>query len=189
LLTGERGHYALLVGADPHPFLRAMAAATSQGGLMPEQVWDAAPIPGRGLFPGRPSGSAMPLVWTHAEFLKLLAATRTGRPMEWLGAVAARCRQPRTIEVWHWRVDTPLDRLPFGADLLVEDAVPFVLHLGVDGWQQVRDIEARPAGLGQFGVRLDPRAFGARISIEFTRFFPEGLRWEGRDHQVGLGVA
>jgi glucoamylase len=189
LLSGERGHHALVAGADPLPFLRAMAAATSQGGLMPEQVWDAAPIPERGLFPGRPSGSAMPLVWAHAEFLKLLAATRTGRPIEWLESVAARYRRPRAIEVWHWRADTPLERLPLGAELLVEDVAPFVLHLGVDGWQRVHDLEAGPVGLGQYGVRLDPRALGATASLEFTRYLPEGGRWEGQDHGVRLGAS
>jgi len=165
-----------------------MAAAISQGGLMPEQIWDAAPIPERGPFPGRPSGSARPLVWTHAEFLKLLTATRTGRPIEWLESVAVRYRRSRAIEVWHWRVDTPFERLPLGTDLLGEDVAPFVLHLGVDGWQRVRDLEARPVGLGQYGVRLDPRALDATASIEFTRYLPEGRRWEGRDHQVRLGT-
>jgi glucoamylase len=189
LLAGERGHYALLAGADPLPSLRAMAAATSQGGLMPEQVWDAAPIPERGLYPGRPSGSAMPLVWAHAEFLKLLASTRTGRPIEWLAPVAARYREPRAVEVWHWRDDTPLERLPRGADLLVEDASPFVLHVGADGWQAVRDLEARPVGLGMYGVRLAPSALRATTSVEFTRYFPEHDRWDGRDHRVGLGAA
>jgi hypothetical protein len=62
-----------------------------------------------------------------------------------------------------------------------------VLHLGVDGWQQVRNLEARPVGLGQYGVRLDPGALGAATaSLEFTRYFPEGNRWEGRDYQVRL---
>ena len=52
---------------------------TGPGGLMPEQVWDAAPIPERGLVPGKPTGSAMPLVWAHAEFLKLRRGKRGGR--------------------------------------------------------------------------------------------------------------
>ena len=45
---------------------------------MPEQVWDAADIPERELFCGRPSGSAMPLVWAHAEHIKLLRSLRDG---------------------------------------------------------------------------------------------------------------
>jgi hypothetical protein len=38
-------------------------------------------------------------------------------------------------------------------------------------------------------VRLDPRALGATASIEFTRYVPEGNRWEGQDHQVRLGAS
>ena len=87
LLVGERGHLALQAGEDPLPYLRTMWCCASPGGLLPEQVWDADPIPERGLYPGRPSGSAMPLVWAHAEFLKLLMARERGRPVEWLDSV------------------------------------------------------------------------------------------------------
>ena len=44
LLTGERGHYELSCGRDPLPFLLAMTRMTSMGGMLPEQVWDAAPV-------------------------------------------------------------------------------------------------------------------------------------------------
>src|SRR5215469_3826252 len=67
LLTGERGHYELCCGQDPLPYLTAMTRMASSGGMLPEQIWDAAPIAARGLFPGRPTGAAMPLVWAHAE--------------------------------------------------------------------------------------------------------------------------
>jgi glucoamylase len=61
-LTGEREHYELAAGRDPLPYLEAM---TSLGGMLPEQeqVWDADPVASRRLMPGRPTGSAMPLVW------------------------------------------------------------------------------------------------------------------------------
>ena len=90
LLSGERGHYAVAAGEDPMPYVRAMAASASDGGLLPEQVWDSAAIPERRLAPGRPSGSATPLVWAHAEFLKLLSATSTGVIADQLNCVAAR---------------------------------------------------------------------------------------------------
>ena len=48
--------------------------------MLPEQVWDADPIPSRRLEPGRPTGSAMPLVWAHAEFIKLMVSHHLGRP-------------------------------------------------------------------------------------------------------------
>ena len=90
LLTGERGHYELCAGRDPLPFLEAMARMASPGGMLPEQVWDAAPIPARGLAPGRPTGAAMPLVWAHAEYLKLAASRGLRRPFDQPTAVWER---------------------------------------------------------------------------------------------------
>jgi glucoamylase len=94
LLVGERGHLALQAGEESVSYLQTMWNCASQGGLLPEQVWDAAPIPSRELAPGRPSGSAMPLLWAHAEFLKLLVARESGRPAELLQAVELRYRGP-----------------------------------------------------------------------------------------------
>ncbi|MBP8924686.1 MAG: hypothetical protein KBG75_02415 [Pseudomonadales bacterium] len=82
LLTGERGHYALLAGEDPGSYLQAMCNMAGANGMLPEQIWDADAIPGKNLRPGRPSGSAMPLAWTHAEFVKLLLSIRRGRPVD-----------------------------------------------------------------------------------------------------------
>ena len=45
---------------------------------MPEQVWDEANRPEQGLRSAQPAGSAVPLVWAHAEYLKLLRSA-TGR--------------------------------------------------------------------------------------------------------------
>jgi glucoamylase len=74
LLTGERAHFELAAGrqAEAERLLGIFEACASDGGLLPEQVWDGAAIAERELFLGRPSGSAMPLVWAHAEHLKLL---------------------------------------------------------------------------------------------------------------------
>src|SRR5436190_14437007 len=41
LLTGERGHYELAAGRDPLPYLRCLENFANEGGLLPEQVWDA----------------------------------------------------------------------------------------------------------------------------------------------------
>src|SRR5207237_4375368 len=61
LLAGERAHYELAAGHTEEAIrlLRVIERQTSPGGLIPEQVWDAADIPDRELFNGHPSGSAM----------------------------------------------------------------------------------------------------------------------------------
>ncbi|MGC8968766.1 MAG: glycoside hydrolase family 15 protein [Thermus sp.] len=183
LLTGERGMAAFLLGEDPLPYLRSMAGGTGRGGLIPEQVWDAEPIPERGLFPGKPTGSAQPLLWAHAEYLKLYLAWREGKaPPERLGRVAARYLggggRPR---VRHFRREVPLEALASGERLLVEARRPFVLHLGFDGWKGVRDVESEPLPFGLHGALLD---LEGHETLEFTLYYPEEGRWEGRDYQV-----
>ena len=114
LLTGERGHYELCAGRDPLPYLEAMARMASPGGMLPEQVWDAAPIPAAACCPGRPTGSAMPLVWAHAEFLKLAMAAASGtrstvrkRCGSAIAAGAPSRRTPCGRRVSRWASSTP----------------------------------------------------------------------------------
>ncbi len=115
LLTGERGHYELLAGRDPLPHLAAMVAMGSYGGMIPEQVWDAEPIPARRLYPGRATGSAMPLVWAHAEFIKLAHSRATGWPLDrpdavWRRYSGKRCKAELAI----WSPIAPIDTIQPG---------------------------------------------------------------------------
>ena len=72
ILTGERGHYELAAGRDPKPFITAMEKFANEGGMISEQVWDADDLPDGRMKCGRPTGSAMPLCWSHAEYVSLV---------------------------------------------------------------------------------------------------------------------
>jgi len=192
LLVGERGHLAMQSGEDPIGYLRTMWNCASVGGLMPEQVWDAAPIPELGLAPGRPSGSAMPLLWTHAEFLKLLIAREQRRPIELLQAVEQRYRSDagnsyaaRVAAAWHWRDEVPVLKHETGRALLIEDRRAFTLHFGYDGWQRAEERAAVPQPFGLWAVRLSSAELTGSAQLNFTRRYED--RWEGVDHLVGLG--
>ncbi len=190
LLAGERGHYAVAAGDDATPYLQAMIASASVGGMIPEQVWDADPIPERHLAPGRPTGSAMPLVWAHAELLTLIIAAARGQPIEYLKAVAGHYRDGTpTARCRHWRDTSPCPRTRAGVMFAVEAERPFMLHVGVDGWQRIRDVDSEPAGLGLHAVELDLTRLGATQSIEFTRRFVGERGWEGRDWRVEINDA
>ncbi len=187
LLTAERGHLDVLLGIDPLPYLQMMARMTGSAGLIPEQVWDRAPIPERGLEPGKPSGSAMPLVWAHAEYLKLLAARRDGRPMELLASVEQRYHSQRpAAATWHWRISEPFSVLPPGRALLIESIEPFRLHCGFDGWENIADLPSEPQGLSVHGVRFDLATLAGRSAIDFTFYFVEKMRWENADHHIAF---
>lgn len=184
LLVGERGHLALQAGEDPLPYLQTMWRCASLGGMLPEQVWDAAPVPHLGLEPGRPSGSAMPLIWAHAEFLKLLVARERGRPVEWLESVALHFRTAGSVtaQTWHWRDEVPVIRLPSRKSLTIESRQPFMLHLGFDGWKRIEDRQAEPSPFGLWSVHLPFHELTGVAEINFTREYSSG--WEGFDHRV-----
>jgi glucoamylase len=59
--------------------LGVMRAQASDGGMLPEQVWDGPDLPERELVNGRATGGAMPLVWAHAEYAKLVRSLYDGR--------------------------------------------------------------------------------------------------------------
>jgi glucoamylase len=187
LLSGERGHYALLAGEDPKPYLESMVCMTGRGGLMPEQVWDSDPIPQRFLYPGKPSGSAMPLVWTHSAFLQLYVARARGKPMEFLKSVNQRYhqRQPQAA-TWHWRAEVPFAALPQGRALVIEDRVPFMLHFGLDDWSNPENRTAEPLGLGMFGARFEMAELVGKERLLFTRRY--GSEWEGKDWEIALSA-
>ena len=190
LLTGERGHHAAARGEDPTPYLEAMTRMTGPGGLIPEQVWDAAPIPERGLFPGKPSGSAMPLLWAHAEFLKLVYMLMEGEPIDRLKAVQARYGGVRPeAPTWHWRRDTPFDVLPRGRNLIIESAAPFLLRLRVNGHEETRDVAAEPLGLGMHGVRLQADWMDTLEEIGFRLLRPEDPGEGDVEHSLRLSDA
>jgi glucoamylase len=202
LLVGERGHLALQSGEDPLPYLQTMWRCASAGGLLPEQVWDAEPIAELGLAPGRPSGAAMPLLWAHAEFLKLLVARERGRPVEWLERVerhfghraVGRARERLTSDarcarggatLWHWREEVPVTSLPPGKSLAIEDRRPFTLHFGFDGWRRIEDRRAERTPLGLWSVVLRREELEQAGELNFTRHHESG--WENFDHRVELG--
>jgi len=183
LLTGERGHYELCLGHDPLPYLLAMTRMASMGGMLPEQIWDAAPIATHGLEPGRPTGAAMPLVWTHAEYLKLVASRALGRPFDRPTSVWERYRGERpTLTRVVWTEQAPAAELPEGCRLTIALREAGTVRWGLDGWTDVREQDTVANSLGLHVLEIDtPRLrTGRRVDLTYR----SGIRWVGRDFSV-----
>ncbi len=90
LLSGERGEYALANGLPATSYLTSMADAANAGYLIPEQVWDSPDPTSYGFTFGEGTGSATPLAWSMAEFVRLAASMVAGHPVETPAVVAAR---------------------------------------------------------------------------------------------------
>lgn len=73
LLTGERGEYDLARGdlAAARKRLDAMMGFANEGRMIPEQVWDRKEVPRAEVHFGEGTGSATPLAWSMAQFIRL----------------------------------------------------------------------------------------------------------------------
>jgi glucoamylase len=88
LLSGERGEYELAAGRPATSHLQTMANAGNDGYLIPEQVWDRASRFGFAF--GEATGSAAPLNWAAAQYVRLALSIDAGRPVETPSIVTAR---------------------------------------------------------------------------------------------------
>jgi glucoamylase len=186
LLTGERAHYELAAGHDVQPLIRAMEGFSSPGAMLPEQIWDFADIPDKGMFYGRPSGSAMPLVWAHAEYLKLLRSVHDGRVFDRLAIVEDRYlkgKRPSEVEIWSF--DRQLAQLPAGKRLRLLAPEEFQLVWSVDNWATTQHYNSRMVGSAGHYADI-PSAGNQSGQIEWTFFWPIQQRWEGRNFSVRL---
>lgn len=186
LLTGERGHYELAAGRDVRPYIRAMEGFASRGGLLPEQVWDEADRPEIKMYLGRPAGSAMPLMWTHAEYIKLLRSVADGQVFDLIPLVAERYltgRGRKDLEVW--KPNRQVRQVAPKQVLRVQAPAAFWLHWTDNEWQDVYDTRSTPTALGIEFVDI-PIALQQRSPIRFTFRWMEGDRWEGKDYAVTI---
>lgn len=187
LLTGERAHYALALGdrAEAERLLGTLERLASDGGLLPEQTWDAPDIPERELWFGRPAGSAMPLVWAHAEYLKLVRGLADARVFDLPPQPAERYlkRKPGTPPV-PWRFNQKIRALPPGRTLRVEALAQATVRWSGDGWRTSRDTPTQDSGLGVHFVHLPTEALPAGAEVHFTFYWTEAARWEGTDFSV-----
>jgi glucoamylase len=91
LLTGERGEYAIAAEQPAVRYLRTMASTTTPGFMMAEQVWDGRPPTGdSGKRIGTVTRSATPLLWTHAQYVRLAWNLQRGKVTEQPSVVANR---------------------------------------------------------------------------------------------------
>jgi glucoamylase len=186
LLTGERGHYELAAGRDARLYLRAMEKFATETRLLPEQIWDRPDTPEALMRFGKPTGAAMPLMWAHAEYIKLLRSIGDGVIFDLIPEVAERYRQPHArtpIEVW--KKHRHVRAIRAGCKLRIQAKEPFVLHWSKGDWQHPYDTRSIHTGVGLDYVDIDTSP-ADRAPLQFTRYWPGRQKWEGRDYSVEL---
>ena len=187
LLTGERGHYELVAGNDPLLYLEAMVAMSGVGGMLPEQVWDSAAIPALGLASGRPSGSAMPLVWAHAEYIKLLISRKLGYPYDRPVATWQRYHGQRPL-IQHaiWLPQAPITEMSVGQTLFIAVFESSIIHWSSDQWQTTQNTLTHTTGLGFSVANIDTTNLPSGHRIDFTFQRVDTAEWLGLNYTIAI---
>jgi len=187
LLTGERAHFELAAGRtrEAERLAGALEAFAGASGLIPEQIWDTADLPAHELFFGHASGSASPLVWAHAEYLKLCRSLRDGNLFD---------RPPQTVDRYLvnqttsrfviWRFNNKVRAMSTGLTLRIETFAPALVHWGIAGWQTIHDTNTRDTTIGVHVVDLPTTALAVGTRVDFTFYWLDEQRWEGVDFCV-----
>ncbi|RWO96860.1 MAG: glucan 1,4-alpha-glucosidase [Mesorhizobium sp.] len=189
LLTGERAHYELAAGRKDRAatLLLTFEGSAGPGGLLPEQVWDGPDMPERELWHGRPSGSAMPLVWAHSEHIKLLRSLSDGAVFDMPPQGVKRYIEDRTVAPRRiWRFNNKIRTMPAGKMLRVELLTRAVIHWSSDGWATAHDAETTENAFGIHLADLPVADVPPGNTIVFTFFWSDAGRWENVDFSIGI---
>jgi glucoamylase len=189
LLTAERAHYELAAGrrGEAEKLLRTLETFANEGGMIPEQIWDAPDIPARELFFGRPSGSAMPLVWAHAEYVKLSRSLRDGSVFDTPPQPVQRYQRDKIESPYAiWRFNQKRSTIPAGKTLRIESLALAVIHWRID--QQQPDLESKTCdtGWGVYFADLPTKDLPVGTTIHFTFQWLEAERWEGTEFAIRI---
>jgi glucoamylase len=182
LLTGERAHYELAAGKDITELIRTYERFATAGQMMPEQVWDEPNLPGTSLKLGMPGGSAVPLVWAHAEYLKLLRSAVDGKVFDRIDAVYERYCEPEgrkklrhDLEIYTRK--RPIQSIAAGETLRILDEKRFDLVWTADGWQTTQTTMSHSLGSAGFSAEIATGPEDRQAGMDSPLDRAERLAW------------
>jgi glucoamylase len=186
ILTGERGHYELAAGRDPMPSIAAMEKFANEGAMLTEQLWDAEDLPEKGMRRGYPTGAAMPLCWSHAEYVSLVRSAHDGICFDRVEPAFQRyVLNPVASQHEIWSFRHTLRRMSQGKILRLIVAADATILWSANAWASTNRVDtANNSALNLWFADLSTEDRPDGSVIEFTFFWKEAQRWEGRNYSV-----
>jgi glucoamylase len=167
--------------------MRSLENYANECGLFPEQVWDSEDIPQMGLFFGKPSGSAMPLAWAHAEYIKLCRSLNAKRIFDMPSQVEQRYLiEKKTSNIFIWGFESKYRHIPKGKTLRVQCLAPSSVRWSIDNWQTYEEVETLDSGLGLYYADLATASLESGQKITYTFYWPECDKWEDCSYTLSV---
>lgn len=136
---------------------------------------------------GSPTGSAMPLCWSHAEYVSLVRSHQDVVCFDRIEPVYQRYAKAGTgsrIEMWTFAHQP--QRIARGKTLRIITGDAVMIHWSFDGWATVNDLDARDSGFGCWFADLPSAQLPTGARVVFTFRWRE--RWEKKDFEVEIAA-
>lgn len=189
LLTGERAHFEIAAGdfEEAARLAAVMRAQAHAGAMLPEQIWNEADIPEHELFNGEPTGSAMPLVWAHSEYVKVLRSLKEKRvfdcPPQTLARYVDKVNVPR-LSVW--TLDSQIAACAQGKPLRLDFDRNALVRWSSNNWATTTDSTTAIVGDNLYSVELPVVAANAAGNIQFAIQWLDTSQWQGQNFSVAV---
>ncbi|HVH64246.1 MAG TPA: glycoside hydrolase family 15 protein, partial [Candidatus Dormibacteraeota bacterium] len=183
VLTGERARHFFAMGLPAAELVRSLEGFAGEGMVLPEQLWDGPDLPTRKLQFGKPSGSACPLGWAHAEYLELLVTIALAGFPDIVMPARRRYTEGSALEpAFIWSHKHQITRIAGGRKLRVQLPRPGSVHYTFDDWESYREIEAIDTTLGVWIADIPSQALAVGSEFSWTAHYVTG--WEGRNFSL-----
>lgn len=187
LLTGERAHYEIAAGnyEEAEKLMKTMENYANETGLFPEQVWDSEDIPEYELYYGKPSGSAMPLVWAHSEYIKLCRSIKSKKIFDMPSQTKERYLINKlTSNIITWKFNNQYKYIPKGKILRIQCLTSTIVRWSTDNWATYQDVNTLDSGVGLHFADLMTDNLDYEQKIEYTFYWHESQVWENRNYTL-----
>ena len=188
ILTGERGHYELAAGRNPMRFIKTIEEFSNQGGMLTEQIWDGDDLPDARMKPGCPTGAAMPLCWSHAEYVSLVRSCHDGVCFDRVAPAYQRYaanRGQNQYEIWSLR--HPLRNVSRGKILRIILDAEATIVWSTDNWARTNKSQIiHQDGLNLWFADFPTTDWTVGSVFAFTLFWSSEQRWEKRNWQISV---
>jgi glucoamylase len=165
-----------------------MEKFANEGGMITEQLWDADDLPDGSMKCGRPTGAAMPLCWSHAEYVTLVRSRRDGVCFERVEPAFQRYvvnPVPSRHEIWSFRHQ--LRQLSHQKILRIIVAAEATIVWSADHWATANKSDTmNRTGLNLWFADLGTKDLPNGSIVEFTFFWKDTQSWEGRNWQIDI---
>ena len=129
----------------------------------------------------------MPLMWAHAEYIKLLRSVYDGQVFDLIPEVADRYIKNRKsckpLEIW--KPNRQVCTVKKRHTLRIMAPASFRIHWSGNNWRNVEDTLSCATALGIDFVDI-PVTPSQRAPIRFTFLWTSNGRWEGRNYEVAV---